>query len=59
MLGQVMSGTQDVVIAGGVEVMSVFSIGSTFGDGKLGNPYNSEAMSERYPGESFSQFKGR
>lgn len=55
-----MSGTQDCVIAGGVEVMSVFAIGSTFMglEKKLGHPYNSEAMSQKYPGESFSQFKG-
>jgi len=43
-----------------VELMSTFFIGSTFTltEEKLGNPYKSEAMSERYPGEAFSQFKG-
>jgi len=53
----VMSGSQDCVIAGGVEVMSVLGIGSAVNP-KLGNPYNGEEMSRRYPGESFSQFKG-
>lgn len=40
--------------------MSVFPIGSTTGSmlPKLGNPYNSEAMAEKWPGEPFSQFKG-
>jgi len=55
----VMSGTQDCVIAGGVEVMSVFAIGSSNGDpAKFGNPFRSKVMSERYPNEPFSQFKG-
>ena len=55
-----MSGTQDCVIAGGVEVMSTLFIGSTFVglEQKYGNPYNSEAMQQKYPGETFSQFKG-
>lgn len=53
----VMSGVHDCIIAGGVEIMSVFPIGSTIVP-KLGNPYDSEGMKKRFPGETFSQFKG-
>jgi len=53
----VMSGNQDCVIAGGVEVMSVAAIGSAV-VGKFGNPFASKAMLERYPGVIFSQFEG-
>eukprot|EP01125_Pyxidicula_operculata_P002323 TRINITY_DN12210_c0_g1_i1.p1 TRINITY_DN12210_c0_g1~~TRINITY_DN12210_c0_g1_i1.p1 ORF type:complete len:396 (+),score=94.50 TRINITY_DN12210_c0_g1_i1:73-1260(+) len=52
----VMSGTQDCVIAGGVEIMSVLGIGSSIAG--LGNPYGSDAMQEKYPGVFFSQFEG-
>jgi acetyl-CoA acetyltransferase family protein len=54
----VMSGSQDCVIAGGVEIMSVLTIGSAVGNGKLGNPFASQAMQEKYPGIIFSQFEG-
>ena len=51
----VMSGTQDVVIGGGVEVMSMVPIGSHIKDGF---PFDSDGISERYPGIFFSQFSG-
>lgn len=51
---KIASGTQDVVIAGGVEVMSVCPIGSAL---KGGNP-TSKTMQERWPGIVFSQFEG-
>ena len=54
----VMSGTQDVVIAGGVESMSQVPIGSPVTAVKeMGNPFTG-IISERYPGENFSQFNG-
>ena len=54
----VMSGTQDLVIAGGVESMSQVPIGSPVTVAKeLGNPFTGE-ISRRYPGENFSQFVG-
>jgi acetyl-CoA C-acetyltransferase len=57
----VMSGTQDVVIAGGVESMSMVPILSAMavavGAGMSG-PFDGAAISERYPGEEFSQFVG-
>lgn len=56
----VLSGTQDVVIAGGVESMSQVPIGSNIVDGykaEHGLPYG-ERLSERYPGVQFDQFKG-
>jgi len=56
----VMSGTQDVVIAGGVEIMSLVPIGSSIMDGVAngrGMP-SGERISERYPGVMFSQFEG-
>ena len=57
----VMSGTQDVVIGGGVEVMSMVPIGSNIKDGYdagHGFPFDSAGISERYPGIFFSQFSG-
>ena len=57
----VMSGTQDVVIGGGVEVMSLVPIGSNIKDGYdagHGFPFDSDGISERYPGIFFSQFSG-
>jgi acetyl-CoA C-acetyltransferase len=57
----VMSGTQDVVIAGGVENMSMVSIGSpvTLGtEAGMPGPFDGVTISERYPGEEFSQFVG-
>ncbi len=56
----VMSGTQDVVIAGGVESMSQVPIGANIVDGYKadhGLPYGAE-ITERYPGIQFSQFAG-
>jgi len=57
----VMSGTQDVVIAGGVEVMSSVPIGANVADGYAqghGLPWSSEGMRERYGKVMFSQFEG-
>jgi len=56
----VMSGTQDVVIAGGVESMSQVPIGASIIDGykmEHGTPYGEE-IQKRYPGIQFSQFAG-
>jgi acetyl-CoA C-acetyltransferase len=56
----VMSGTQDIVIAGGVEVMSLVPIGSNIMDGMAagrGMP-SGENIQKRYPGVMFSQFEG-
>lgn len=56
----VMSGTQDVVIAGGVESMSQVPIGANIIDGhKAGHglPYGKK-ITERYPGVQFNQFSG-
>tara|TARA_B100001057_G_scaffold239976_1_gene240293 strand:+ start:60286 stop:61467 length:1182 start_codon:yes stop_codon:yes gene_type:complete len=57
----VMSGTQDIVIGGGVEIMSMVPIGAAVTDGYNaghGLPFDSEGMKERYPGVFFSQFTG-
>ena len=57
----VMSGTQDIVIGGGVEVMSMVPIGAAVTDGYNaghGLPFDSEGMKARYPGVFFSQFTG-
>ena len=57
----VMSGTQDIVIGGGVEVMSMVPIGASVIDGhKAGHgfPFDSEGIKKRYPGVFFSQFTG-
>jgi len=56
----VMSGTQSVVIAGGVENMSQVPIGANIVDGYKadhGLPYGKK-ISERYPGIQFNQFVG-
>jgi acetyl-CoA C-acetyltransferase len=56
----VMSGTQDVVVAGGVEVMSLVPIMSSTTVGTengLGDPFASEGFRARYEGE-VSQFLG-
>lgn len=56
----VMSGTHDVVIAGGVEVMSLVPIGANAIAGHkqgYGAPYG-KGMKSRYPGAKFSQFQG-
>ncbi len=56
----VMSGTQDVVIAAGIESMTRVPMGSTavfhMKEG-LGN-YKSPGLEEKYPGDSWSQFMG-
>ncbi len=57
----VMSETQDIVIAGGVEVMSQVPIGAAIIDSFKaghGQPYGGKGTSERYPGVQFSQFTG-
>ena len=57
----VMSGTQDIVIGGGVEVMSMVPIGAAVKDGYdagHGFPLDSDGMKKRYPGIFFSQFTG-
>ena len=57
----VMSGTQDIVIGGGVEVMSMVPIGAAVTDGYNaghGLPFDSDGMKVRYPGVFFSQFTG-
>ena len=56
----VMSGTQDVVICGGVEAMSTVEIGSNIRDGLehgRGVP-KGERLEIQYPGIQFSQFDG-
>ncbi|MEQ9396684.1 acetyl-CoA C-acetyltransferase [Haliea sp.] len=56
----VMSGTQGLVIAGGVESMSQVPIGASIVDGAKaghGTPYGAR-ISERYPGVQFNQFDG-
>ncbi|MFM9978375.1 MAG: acetyl-CoA C-acetyltransferase [Sphingomonadaceae bacterium] len=56
----VMSGTQDIVIAAGVESMTRVPMGSTamlFLKEGLGS-YKSPRLEERYPGIMFSQFMG-
>lgn len=56
----VMSGTQDLVICGGVEAMSTVEIGSNIRDGLAhgrGIP-KGERLEEQYPGIQFSQFDG-
>ena len=56
----VLSGTQDIVIAGGVESMSQVPIGANIVDGykaEHGLPYG-EKLTARYPGVQFNQFAG-
>ena len=57
----VMSETQDLVIAGGVESMTRVPIGSNIVDSLKqahGQPYDGENILKRYPGVRFSQFTG-
>ncbi|HBW84087.1 MAG TPA: acetyl-CoA C-acetyltransferase [Gammaproteobacteria bacterium] len=56
----VMSGTQDVVICGGVEAMSTVEIGSNIRDGldKGRGVPKGERLELQYPGIQFSQFDG-
>ncbi len=56
----IMSGTQDLVIAAGVESMTRVPMGATsslFHDADLGG-YKSPRLEEKYPGIQFSQFIG-
>ena len=54
----VMSGTQDIVIAGGVETMSSVPLGANIGKGDLGQP-NSPIVQDRFgPSGFYSQFVG-
>jgi len=56
----VMSGVHDVVVAGGVEVMSLVPLGGNAIAGHkagMGNPYGA-GMKKRYPGVKFNQFVG-
>ncbi|HAG93915.1 MAG: acetyl-CoA C-acyltransferase [Pseudomonadales bacterium] len=57
----VMSGNQDMIIAGGVENMSMTPIGSPLlvaSKAGMRTPFDGEAISSRYPGVEFSQFVG-
>ena len=57
----VMSETQDLVIAGGVEIMSRVPIGSNVTDALAaghGQPFDGVRLSARYPNVRFSQFTG-
>lgn len=57
----VMSGTQDVIIAGGIENMSMTPIGSPMAIAeKAGmiSPFASQGIAGRYPGCNFNQFDG-
>lgn len=58
----VMSGTQDVVVAGGVQTMTQVPIGASMMAGKeLGHPTpfaNSQGWQERFGDESITQFHG-
>lgn len=57
----VLSGTQDVVVAGGVEVMSQIPIGSTTRAGEmlgLSHPRDGQGWHERYGDQEISQFRG-
>jgi acetyl-CoA C-acetyltransferase len=54
----VMSGTQDVVICGGVESMSQIPIGANVQHALGFGVPGGERLEERYPGVSFSQFAG-
>ena len=54
-----MSGTRDVIIAGGVESMSQVPIGSpAVAVKEMWSPFDGVEISKRYPGEQFSQFNG-
>jgi acetyl-CoA acetyltransferase family protein len=56
----VMSGVHDVVVAGGVEVMSLVPLGGNAIAGHkagMGSPYGL-GMKKRYPGARFNQFTG-
>ena len=57
----IMSGNQDVIIAGGAENMTMTPIGSTYAVPKkagMKGPFDSSEIQKRYPGVTFSQFEG-
>jgi len=57
----VMSGTQDLVIAGGVEVMSSVPISSAAVLGQregMGSPYGGDGWEQRFADQEISQFRG-
>ena len=54
----VQSGAQDLVIAGGVEVMSLISLGAAVQMAGLGHPRGGQGWKARYGDEEISQFRG-
>jgi len=55
------SGDQDLVLAGGVEVMSLVPLGSAATDGETagrGTPRGGALWQQRYPDQEISQFRG-
>ncbi|MEV4645097.1 acetyl-CoA C-acetyltransferase [Saccharopolyspora sp. NPDC049357] len=57
----VMSGTQDLVVAGGVEVMSLVPLASPAVVGRregMGFPYGGDGWADRYGDQEISQFRG-
>ncbi|MEU2506609.1 thiolase family protein [Streptomyces sp. NPDC007863] len=53
----VISGQYDVAVAGGVEIMSRLPLGTTRGDGSLGEPFGPDVFA-RYDGIRFNQGMG-
>lgn len=54
----VMSGTQDIVVAGGAESMSTLPIGANIGKGELGQPNSPVAQTKFGKSGFYSQFVG-
>ncbi|EFL21238.1 thiolase [Streptomyces himastatinicus ATCC 53653] len=57
----VMSGTADLIVAGGVEAMSLVPIGSPFFLGEregMGSPYDGEGWRSHFGDQEISQFRG-
>jgi acetyl-CoA C-acetyltransferase len=54
----VQSGAQDLVIAGGVEVMSLIPLGAAVRTADLGHPRGGQGWKDRYGDEEISQFRG-
>jgi acetyl-CoA C-acetyltransferase len=54
----VQSGAQDLVIAGGVEVMSLIPLGAAVQTAGLGHPRGGQGWKARYGDEEISQFRG-
>jgi acetyl-CoA C-acetyltransferase len=54
----VQSGAQDLVIAGGVEVMSLIPLGAAVQAAGLGHPRGGQGWKDRYGDEEISQFRG-